>query len=63
MSEKIEERATDKAKRQLIKINVSGHAAGPVAAVMSFFGLPAVPLTSLIPLTNFTHLAAKSHDF
>jgi hypothetical protein len=50
----------------ILRYKASGHAAGvagPVAAVMYFFGLPAVPLASLIPLTIFARLAAKGHTF
>jgi hypothetical protein len=49
----------------ILRYKASGHAAGvagPVAAVIFFFGLPAVPLASLIPLTIFARLAAKGHD-
>jgi hypothetical protein len=50
----------------ILRYKASGHAAGvagPVAAVMYFFGLPAVPLASLIPLTIFARIAAKGHNF
>jgi len=50
----------------VLRYKASGHAAGvagPVAAVMFFFGIPAVPLVSLIPLTIFARIAAKGHDF
>jgi hypothetical protein len=50
----------------ILRYKASGHAAGvagPVAAVMYFFGFPAVPLASLIPLTIFARLAAKGHTF
>lgn len=49
----------------VLRYKVSGHAAGvagPVAAVMFFIGLPAVPLVTLIPLTIFARIAAKGHD-
>jgi len=36
--------------------------AGPVAAVIYFFGLIASPLVSLIPLTIFARIAAKGHN-
>ncbi len=50
----------------VLRYKASGHAAGvagPVAAVMYFFGIPAVPLLSLIPLTIFARISAKGHDF
>ncbi len=50
----------------ILRYKASGHAAGvagPVAAVMFFFGIPAVPLFSLIPLTIYARIAAKGHNF
>lgn len=49
----------------ILRYKASGHAAGvagPVAAMTFFFGLPAVPLISLIPLTIYARIAAKGHD-
>jgi len=50
----------------ILRYKASGHAAGvagPVAAVLYFFGLIASPLVSLIPLTIFARIATKGHDF
>ena len=49
----------------ILRYKASGHAAGvagPVAAVLYFFGLIATPLVSLIPLTIFARIAAKGHN-
>jgi hypothetical protein len=49
----------------ILRYKASGHAAGvagPVAAVMFLFGIPAIPLAALIPLTIFARIAAKGHD-
>ncbi|MCJ7716479.1 MAG: hypothetical protein MUO54_08165 [Anaerolineales bacterium] len=49
----------------ILRYKASGHAAGvagPVAAMFYFFGLPAAPLATLIPLTIFARIAAKGHD-
>lgn len=49
----------------ILRYKASGHAAGvagPVAAMFYFFGIPAVPLVTLIPLTIFARIAAKGHD-
>jgi hypothetical protein len=49
----------------ILRYKASGHAAGvagPVAAMFYFFGIPAVPLATLIPLTIFARLAAKGHN-
>ena len=49
----------------ILRYKASGHAAGvagPVAAVLYFFGLIAAPLVSLIPLTIFARIAAKGHN-
>ncbi len=50
----------------LLRYKASGHAAGvagPVAAILYFFGLIASPLASLIPLAIFARIAAKGHNF
>jgi len=50
----------------ILRYKASGHSAGvagPVAAMFYFFGIPAVPLVALIPLTIFARIAAKGHDF
>jgi len=50
----------------VLRYKASGHAAGvagPVAAMLYFLGIPAVPLITLIPLTIFARIAAKGHDF
>ena len=50
----------------ILRYKASGHAAGvagPVAAVLYFFGLTAAPLAALIPLTIFARIAAKGHNF
>jgi len=49
-----------------LRYKASGHSAGvagPVAAMFYFFGIPAVPLVALIPLTIFARIATKGHDF
>jgi hypothetical protein len=49
----------------ILRYKASGHAAGvagPVAAMFYFFGIPAAPLASLIPLAIFARIAAKGHD-
>ncbi len=49
----------------ILRYKASGHAAGvagPVTAVLYFFGLIASPLVSLIPLTIFARIAAKGHN-
>jgi len=50
----------------ILRFKASGHAAGvagPVAALVYFFGVLAAPLAALIPLTIFARLSAKGHDF
>ena len=50
----------------ILRYKASGHAAGvagPVAAMLYFFGLIATPLASLIPLTIFARIATKGHNF
>jgi hypothetical protein len=50
----------------ILRYKASGHAAGvagPVAAVLYFFGFIASPLVSLIPLAIFARIAAKGHNF
>ncbi len=50
----------------ILRYKASGHAAGvagPVAAVLYFFGFIASPLASLIPLAIFARIAAKGHNF
>ena len=50
----------------ILRYKASGHAAGvagPVAAMVYFFGLLAAPLAALIPLTIFARIAAKGHTF
>ena len=50
----------------ILRYKASGHSAGvagPVAAMFYFFGIPAVPLVALIPLTIFARIATKGHDF
>ena len=50
----------------ILRYKASGHAAGvagPVAAVLYFFGITAAPLAALIPLTIFARIAAKGHNF
>jgi len=50
----------------VLRYKASGHAAGvagPVAAVLYFFGFMASPLASLIPLTIFARIATKGHNF
>ena len=49
----------------ILRYKASGHAAGvagPVAAMFYFFGIPAAPLATLIPLTIYARIAAKGHD-
>jgi hypothetical protein len=49
----------------ILRYKASGHAAGvagPVAAMFYFFGIPAAPLATLIPLAIFARIAAKGHD-
>lgn len=50
----------------ILRYKASGHAAGvagPVAAMLYFFGFIATPLASLIPLTIFARIATKGHNF
>ena len=49
----------------ILRYKASGHAAGvagPVAAMIYFFGLVATPLIALLPLTAFARVMAKGHD-
>jgi hypothetical protein len=49
----------------VIRYKASGHAAGvagPVGAMLYLFGLVAVPLLALIPLTTWARVSAKGHD-
>jgi hypothetical protein len=49
----------------ILRYKASGHAAGvagPVAAMVYFFGLVATPLIALLPLTTFARVMAKGHD-
>jgi hypothetical protein len=49
----------------ILRYKASGHAAGvagPVAAMIYLYGLIAVPLIALLPLTSFARVMAKGHD-
>ncbi len=49
----------------VIRYKASGHAAGvagPVAAMIYLYGLIAVPLLALIPLTSWARVSAKGHN-
>jgi hypothetical protein len=49
----------------ILRYKASGHAAGvagPVAAMVYFFGFVATPLIALLPLTTFARVMAKGHD-
>jgi hypothetical protein len=49
----------------ILRYKASGHAAGvagPVAAMIYLYGLIAVPLIALLPLTTFARVMAKGHD-
>ncbi|NLG96085.1 MAG: hypothetical protein GX491_01875 [Chloroflexi bacterium] len=49
----------------LLRYKASGHAAGvagPVGALLYFYGLIAAPLIALIPLTTWARVNAKGHD-
>lgn len=49
----------------ILRYKASGHAAGvagPVAAMIYLYGLIAVPLIALLPLTTWARVSAKGHD-
>ncbi|NLG73961.1 MAG: hypothetical protein GX495_18220 [Chloroflexi bacterium] len=49
----------------LLRYKASGHAAGvagPVGAMIYFYGLIAAPLLALLPLVTWARVAAKGHD-